>query len=174
MIENISLKDFKKLKSYNKSENKYILLKKINICEQEYEGIIYNELSMGEIKFTIDKKQSLKESILKINEYINWLSNLSKKEFFDKYFKYIKSPGIKIVQPYESFINFEQELDEEWYNSFDIHYVGFYINEKGEIGVKIYFDEYPDDDEDGKLQYIQYLEKEILGIDFNCKELDYV
>ena len=137
---NVSIEDFLKENGYE-DWNNYSLIKTIKICEKIYER--------KAIEFTIYKKHSLKNSISKINEFINLIAKDWKNEIFNKYIT--------------------EENKVKWFEFLKIHYVSFCLRENGEIVVDIYLMEEKNED-DYVLHNILFVENKIDNILYNCED----
>ena len=140
MTEKYLLEDFSKEKG-NENWNNYILKK---------ECVIFGKTFDKEtLELSIHKKQSLENSIIKINEYINWLGNDCK--------DFIINGLCEQINEYSS-VSVEELIKTKWYESLEIYRVLLTITEKGKIGADITCEDNYDEDH---ILDISLLEKEV-------------
>ena len=141
---NISIKDFTKEKGH-KDINIYTLEKSIIIC-----GKMYKRKAM---EFLICKKHSLKNSIIIINEFINFIA----KDWKDNIIKEICKD-----------MNITEEEKIKWFNLLELYYLRFCIRETGKMVANIYFIEKTNEEDDNIIHNVLFVENKIESIIINC------
>jgi len=146
MTTKIAVEDFS-IENSNGEWSDYTLKKECEIF-----GKTFNE---EPLELSIHKKQSLENSIAKINEYIKWLGGDCKNKLINSVCEHINS--------YSS-VTVEELLDSGWYESLEIFRVLLTVTETGEVGADISCgDNYNED----HILDIELLGKEITDIGYD-------
>jgi hypothetical protein len=146
MTKKIFIEDFAKGEGDNDWQ-KYTLKKECIIF-----GKTFTEEPMG---LSIHKKQSLEDSIVKINEYINWLGNNCKNELINAQSEHINS---------FSSITVEELIEKNWYETLELLFVLLIVAESGNIGAYITCS---DNYDEGHILDIELMGKKIIYMGYD-------
>jgi len=137
MAVNFTVEDFSN-KNYLGEYTEYALDK---------ECAIFGKLSFeGSLKISINNKCSLKSSIQKINEYLNWLAGRGKDELIGYFNENMKT---------------EKMANDQWYDQLFMYKVNIIVVEDGRIGAQISCDDNYHDELGNPILHIDLFENNI-------------